>query len=176
MYKWLIALLLCGGLFNTAAAQSDAISTHFKKYVEDERFTVVYVSQRMFSMFADMEVQNMAEEGDKKAQSALQMLEELRGLRILTTETTPNVFYEEASRLVQKGKYSLLMKVRGEGGENVQFLVRENSAGGIEELLLLVGGDEFVLLSIEGNIDLKKIGQLASTFDIKGTEHLKELD
>lgn len=176
MYKFIIALLLCGSIASSASAQSDAISKHFKKYVDDDRFTVVYVSQRMFSMFADMNIKDMAEEGEAEAKAALAMLEELRGLRILTTETTPNLFYDNAVSIINESEYELLMQVRGEGGENVQFHVRDNKSGGIEELLLLVGGDEFVLLSIEGNIDLKKIGKLAATMNIKGTEHLKELE
>lgn len=158
-----------------ASAQSDAISSYFAQYVDDDRFTVVYVSPKMFDMIAKLDLADLAGKGDKEAQVALEMIKDITGLRILTTEITPNAFYKEAMKKLNTGGMESLMTVRTKGGENVNFYVRE--AGNlIKELLLVVGGDEFVALSIEGNIDLKKISKLAKALDVKGAEHLEELD
>ena len=68
------------------------------------------------------------------------------------------------------------MTVRDEG-ENVHFWVKDDCGNIINDLLLLVGGaDDLVLLSFVGNIDLKKISKLASSVDIDGLEHLEKLD
>ena len=58
------------------------------------------------------------------------------------------------------------MTVRSQDGDNVEFLVQENKeTKKISELLLLSGGDEFVLLSFVGNLDMEKIVRLAQEMD-----------
>lgn len=171
-YFGAIAILLVA---NLASAQSDAISSYFAQYVEDERFTVVYISPKMFDMIAKLDLAELADNGDKEAKVALEMISDISGLRILTSEQTPNVFYKEAKSKLTNSSMESLMTVRTDDGENVNFYVKE-SGDTINELLLLVGGDEFVMLSIEGNIDLKKISKLAKALDVKGAEHLEELD
>jgi hypothetical protein len=66
------------------------------------------------------------------------------------------------------------MTVRDEG-TNVEFLVKD-TGDIINELLLLVGGDEFVMMSFVGNIDLDKISKLANSLDIDGAQHLDKLE
>jgi hypothetical protein len=58
------------------------------------------------------------------------------------------------------------MTVRNADEQNVDFLVKEDAAGTMEELLLLVGGgEEFVLMSFVGKIDMEKISRLINEFD-----------
>ncbi|HMR44587.1 MAG TPA: DUF4252 domain-containing protein, partial [Saprospiraceae bacterium] len=159
-----------------AKAQNDAISKYFNQYVNDNRFTVVYISPKMFDMFTKLDIAELAGEGDKDAQIALEVAKDLRGLRILTTKETPDKFYKEATQKIGTTGYESLMTVRSKEGENVQFFVKDNGGEIVHELLLFVGGGEFVMLSIEGNISLKKIGKLAKMMDVKGAKHLEELD
>lgn len=158
------------------AAQNDAISKYFNQYVNDENFTVVYISPKMFDMFAKLDIAELADEGDPEAKVALEVIKDLKGLRILTTEKTPAVYYKEAMSKLNTSGMESLMTVRSKEGENVNFYVKDDGGNIIHELLLLVGGDEFVMLSFEGNIDLKKIGKLAKMMDVKGASHLEELD
>ena len=151
-----------------AGAQADAISTYFEKYMDDERFTMVYVSPKMFELVSKVSSEEMD-------QDVKDILKDLKGLRILTTELNSEGFYSEAKKMIDTKQYEILMTVRDEGS-NIEFLVKEK-ADIIEELLLLVGGsDEFVLMSFVGNLNLKKIAKLGETLDIEGVQHLEKLD
>ncbi|MCB0706380.1 MAG: DUF4252 domain-containing protein [Saprospiraceae bacterium] len=158
----IFALLFTLTATNFVQAQdADAISKYFNKYVEDERFTVVYISGKMFDMFGRMEL----DLEDQEIDAVMEVVKELKGLRILVAEEDVAGLYEEATSTISTKEYEVLMKIRSADGENVQFLVKD-SGDTINELLLLVGGeDEFVLMSFVGNIDLSKIGQLAKAFE-----------
>lgn len=166
--KQIFLLFICLVISAASAnGQIDAIEKYFDKYVEDERFTVVYVSPKMFQMVAKVASEDMD-------QDAKDVISNLKGLRILTTEENTEAFYEEAKKKINTKEYEVLMTVRDEG-ENVQFLVKD-TGDVIHELLLLVGGSEdFVLMSFVGDIDLAKISKLAANMDIDGAEHLEKL-
>jgi len=147
--------------------QSDAIEKYFDKYMDDENFTVVYVSPKMFEMVAKIAPEDL--DSDTK-----DVIKDLKGLRILTTDYNTKAFYKEAKSLIDTKEYEILMTVRDEG-TNVEFLVKDQGDI-INELLLLVGGDEFVMMSFVGDIDLNKISKLANSIDIDGMEHLDNLN
>ncbi len=149
---------------SAVTAQEDAISKYFAKYVDDERFTVVYVSGKMFQMIQNMDI----DLDDEEAEAILSVCKNLKGLRILTTDS-PGNFYEEASKIINKNQYETLLSVREGKSENVQFLVKQNGDT-LNELLLLVGGEseDFVLISFIGDIDMKEIGKLTKAFDKDG--------
>jgi hypothetical protein len=151
-------------------AQNDAITRFFSKYSEDERFTTIYVSQKMFQLVAKVETD------DADWNSMREVIKDLGGLRVLTCDSiTDGVqLYKEALSKVPQNEYSELLTVR-DGQENVRIWIKDQG-NIINELLLLVGApDEFVLLSFVGKIDLEKIGSLSKTLDIKGAEHLDKI-
>jgi len=169
-YLSLLTIVLIG--FLSPLNAQDAITKYFNQYVDDERFTVVYISPKMFEILGKLDIDELQ---DEEAQIIMDVVSELEGLRVLTTEETPLKFYEEAKSKINTKEYEVLLTVRDEG-ENVQFLIKDEG-NTINELLLLVGGeDEFVLLSFMGNIDLDKIAQLAKKLDVKGVEHLDKLE
>ncbi|MBL4649227.1 MAG: DUF4252 domain-containing protein, partial [Aureispira sp.] len=104
----------------------------------------------------------------------MEILQGLKSLQVLTTEENGKKYYEEAIKLIDQSEYKMLMKVK-DGDTNVQFLIKKEG-NEVKELLLLVGGDEFVLLSIMGNINLKKISKLAKHMNIQGMEHLDKVE
>ena len=170
-YLSLLIIVLIG-LSSPLNAQSDAISKYFEQYMDDERFTVVYISPKMFEILGKLDLDELKEE---EAQIIMDVVKDLKGLRVLTTEESPLDFYNEAKSKINTSEYEILLTVRDEG-ENVQFLIKD-SGDIINELLLLVGGqDEFVMLSFMGDIDLDKISQLAKKLDVKGVDHLDKLD
>jgi hypothetical protein len=164
-----IFFLLFALMTFTGFGQSDAISKFFDKYVDDEQFTVVYISPKMMEMVVDLS----EEEGD--AAEVDEVLSGIKGIRILTTEQNTLQYYKEALSVLELNQYEVLMQVR-DGDENVRFLVKDEGPR-VKELLLLVGGeDDFVLISFVGDIDLKKISKLGDKMDIEGLEHLEELE
>jgi hypothetical protein len=161
-------ILMAMTVFSLAGnAQNDAISKYFSKYMDDESFTMVYVSPKMFNLVSKLDIDDM--DADVK-----ELLKGIKGLRILTTENDPMAYYHEAVANFGISEYESLMTVRSDN-EKVNFLIKSNDDI-VEELLLLVGGDEFVMLSFIGNIDLNKISKLAGSMDIDGMEHLEKIE
>lgn len=159
----------------TVQAQADAISKYFDQYIDDDRFTSVYISHKLFKMIQKIDLQGIDDIDEAEAKMAMEVLDQLKGLRILTTEEEPLKFYKEVTKSLNTDEYDLLLSVKDKG-ENVRIWTRDKGDI-INELLLLVGGDgEFVMLSLLGNIDLAKISTLAKTLDIDGIEHLDKIN
>ena len=152
-----------------AAFTQSSVQSFFDKYQDNESFTQINISQKMFQLISNMEV-----EADEKDE-ILELIQALKGLKILTTTTDPQKYYKEFNASFDKSVYEELMTVK-ENNSDITFLVRDSDGGNIvSELLLLVGGEEdFVLMSFEGKIPLNKIGKLASGLNISGTEHLEK--
>lgn len=147
----------------------DAIEKFFSEYQESEDFTSIFISKLMFGMMSN------ATSDDPEGQEVLDVIKDLTGLRILTSDNAPDGFYSKAHRLLQTKDYQSLMTIREEDS-NVDFLVLEGDNDQIKELILLTGEDKsVVLMSFKGNLDLNKISRLSKTLDIDGAEHLKKL-
>lgn len=165
--KYFLSLVLFSYLALSVQAQesANAIERYFSQYLDDERFSVVYISPKLFQMIDRIGAEQL-ELNETEAAAFRDVARDLRGLRILSTDVNAQQFYQEAKQRINTKDYELLMTVRDHGKENVEFLVRENSEGIIEELLLLAGGvDEFTLLSFVGRIDLDKVSRLAREMD-----------
>jgi hypothetical protein len=130
-------------------AQNTPVDELFEKYSGKEGFTSVYITSYMFSMFADMETEDP--EFDE-------LVKNLTGIKILATDEnySGNVnFYTEIINKIPLSKYKELMVIK-EKDQDVKFLIHEKD-GKITELLLIAGGkNENALISIQGNIELKK--------------------
>lgn len=163
--KYLLVISFC--LLTWSMNAQNAIEKYFQQYEDASGFTSVYISEHMFGLFADLEIE------DKEDAEIVQLIGGLKSLHILTTEDNAKKYYQEALQRINRSEYELLMKVKDDG-TNLQFLIKKNG-NLIEELLLLVDDDEFVLLSIVGNIDLKKISRLAKHMDVDGLEHLEKV-
>ncbi len=160
------------GFTANSYAQVDAIDKYFSKYVEDDNFTSVFISPKMFELISKIDLDEI--DSDPEAKLVMDVVSDLKGLRVLTTDVDPGLRYKEAMGLINPNEYETLMTVK-DGNENIRFWVKD-SGDIINELLLVVGGDdEFVLLSFVGNIDLAKISKLANQIDVKGAEHLEKI-
>jgi hypothetical protein len=156
----------------TTFAQGDAISKFFSKYQNDETFTQVTISSKMFGLLTNMEVD------DKEDQEVINAISKLKGLRILAKEETRDgrMLYKEALGLVPGKEYEELMSVRDED-KDMKFFIKEMSPGKIAELVMVAGGnDDFMVLSLFGEIDLKQIGKIGSKMDIDGLDNLHRLN
>jgi len=154
----------------TAVNGQDVISKFFTKYQDDETFTNVNISSKMFGLFTEMDAQTPE---DKEV---LDAISKLKGLKILAKENTRNSreLYNEALALIPKN-FEELMSVRDKD-KDMKFMIQENG-GKISEMLMVVGGNEdFMIMSIFGEIDLKQISRIGSKMNIKGLENLHNMD
>ena len=148
--------------------QEDAITKYFNKYIDDTRFSAVYISPKMFTMVSKIEIENMEPE-------VQEVIRSLKGLRVLHTEQNAMQYYQEALKAINTNEYELLLTAR-DNGENVRFMVKSNGDI-VQELLMIVGGEKnFAMLSFLGNIDLKKIGKLAKALNIDNLQYLNKLE
>jgi hypothetical protein len=151
-------------------AQGDAIAKFFAKYQDDETFTQVKVSQKMFGLFTNMDVDKPE---DKEV---LDAISKIQGLRVLAKHETRDsrTLYKEALAAIPSN-YEELMSVRDKD-KDMKFYIKEISSGKIGELVMVMGGnDEFMLLTLFGEIDLKKIAHIGKKMNIDGLENLEKI-
>ncbi len=153
-----------------ANAQSEAITKFFGKYQDNPDFTQVTVSSKMFGLFTNMEV----EKPDDK--EILEAISKIKGLRVIAKDQARDSreLYKEALSIVPKD-YEELMFVRDKD-QDMKFLIKE-SGGKISELLMIAAGnDDFKMLSLFGEIDLKKVSRIGSKMSIDGLEQLHKME
>ena len=152
-------------------AQDAAISSLFDKYADNEELTKVNISQKMFSLFTNLEPD------DPETKELANAISKLKGVKILASDSIANgrKYYQEASKNIRKSQFEELMSVR-DGDKDMVFMIKE-SGGIINELLMLVGGDhQFVAMDLFGEIDLKQISKLSKGMNMKGMEYLENID
>lgn len=168
--KKIIVLLIVMAVGTGVYAQSEAVSKFFAKYATDESFTTATISSKMFSLITNMDVQTPE---DKEVVEAIS---KLKGLKVLGKENTSDArsLYKEAYALVSTKDYEELMSVRDKD-KDMKFFIRE-SGGKVNELLMVMGGtDDFMLLSLFGEIDLKAISKIGRKMNVDGLEQLEKI-
>ncbi|MFT6000863.1 MAG: hypothetical protein ACI81P_003328 [Neolewinella sp.] len=159
--KYLIALLLCLYLAPATAQKvpQDAISTYFSEYIDNEDFTIVYISGKIFQLVKDAKL-DLEDMDEKEVEAVLQVVKDIQGIRILHTDENVKSHWEAAKKRIPTDKYELLFKVRTKDGDNVEAFIQDENAV-ISELFLLIGAvDNFAMFSFVGNIDLTKLSDL----------------
>lgn len=168
--KKIIALLIIMAAGTGVYAQSEALSKLFAKYATDESFTTATISSKMFSLITNMDVQTPE---DKEIVDAIS---KLKGLKVLGKENTSDArsLYKEAYAVVTAKEYEELMSVRDKD-KDMKFYIRE-TGGKINELVMVMGGaDDFMLLSLYGEIDLKAISRIGRKMNVGGLEKLEKI-
>lgn len=159
--KYLFSLLLCLYLVPASAQKlpQDAISTYFSEYVDDQDFTVVYVSGKVFQLFKDAQL-DLEDLDEEEVEAVLKVVQDIQGIRVLHTDENAMAHWKEAKNRIPTDKYELLFKVRTKDGDNVEAFIQDEEAV-ISELFMLIGaGDNFAMLSFVGSIDLTKLSDL----------------
>ena len=167
--KNFIAIILCFltvGVFG----QSAGVASYIEKYGDNSEFTTITVNKKMFQMLAT------AANGDKDMDPDVkEMIDNLDELKILTTKSGIGTHYKEANKLIEGDGFEELMNVKDKG-DNVRFMVKDSDGGNIvDELIMIVSGEEFVLLDFIGKIDLTKVAKLGKSINMGGLEHLEKI-
>ncbi len=164
-----ILLTVCIGI--SASAQNDVVTKLFDEYYDDENFTKISVSNKMFELFTHIEP------GDEDEEEILEAVSKLKGLKVIAADSVgnSNKLYTNAVKKVSGNGYEELMEVK-DARENMKFMIKEKD-GIIDELVMVVGGNKsFFIMSLYGEIDLKTISKLSKSMNVKGMEYLKQLD
>lgn len=144
-----------------AMAQKSPVDKLFEKYANRDGITTVNISGALLSFAA---------QADGKSAEA-DMISKLKGIRILTVEDDAlnkelDFFKEmEGDSFFKKNDYESLMEITDKD-EIVRFYARKADGGQFSELLLIVGGDDNTLISIQGLIDPANIGKITGALDI----------
>lgn len=152
----LVALLLPAW----GMAQSSPVDKLFAKYANRDGMTTVNISGALLS-FATQTSDNKDAE----------MMKNLKGIRILTVEDEElnkklDFFKEmEGDSFFKNNGYESLMEVT-EKNEVVRFYARKGEKGMFSELLLVIGGDENTIISIQGIIDPNNIAKITGALNV----------
>ncbi|MBV6645145.1 MAG: DUF4252 domain-containing protein [Cyclobacteriaceae bacterium] len=160
-------MAIASGVF----AQGAIISKYFDQFSNNDEYVKVSVSSKMFSLFTELEP-DTEEEKD-----FLEAISKLKGLKMIMGDSVTDAakLYSKAIADVDKAGYEELMTVK-DAEENIKFSIKDSN-GIIQELIMVGGGkNDFVILSLFGEIDLKNISKLAKTMKVDGLSRLKKLD
>ena len=151
-------------------AQSNPVDEMFNRYSEKQGFTVVSISSKMFSLFANKDPEN------KDADNIISRLKSIKILSVEDSLLNKNLnFYTELSKKLDLSVYEELMAVK-EGSDITKFLIKQ-TGNTISELLVIKGGPGGnSLISIKGELNLKNISDLSKSLDMKELKSLDKID
>lgn len=154
----------------------------FDKYEDNDEVTFVAMQPKMFQMLGKMSVSS----DDPEAKDFFELVNSITSFRVITTASSSisNDIDGWVSKRLKGSSYEELMRVR-DGDSNVKFYVKEGKDDDhVKELLMFVTGMkdknieiegrkmETVLLSLTGDIDLRKIGKLTDKMNLPGGKQL----
>jgi hypothetical protein len=157
-----LVVLLAVLLPMAVLAQKSPVDKLFEKYANQKGFTTVNISGKLLGFAGQIDT------GDEKTK---EMLSSLNGIRVLTVEddelNQKIDFYKELedAGFFKNNEYEVLMEVTEED-EVVRFLAKDAGNGKISDLLLVVGGDDNALISIQGIIDPQNIGKITKAVNV----------
>jgi len=148
-----------------ANAQKTPIDELFDKYYGREGFTTVLVTEDMFEVVTKMETSN----GDLNG-----VLGKIKRVRVLAQEDenpdAEKINFMDELKGVKFDDYKELVVVK-EADQDVLVLAKEDG-GKLSEFLVLVSGDDNVLVSIEGKFTMEDLEALS---DMDGLEALEDV-
>lgn len=157
-------------VFSLTIQAQTSIDRYFEQYQEDERFSRVSVSSRMFNLFMELEMD------DPNEQEFIQTISKLTGLKVLIGKEV-----EEAQNLYNSvvelpaSDMDELMTV-SDNEKEIRFYITE-SGGNISELLMVgYEGQQVMIMSLTGDIDLKEIAALSKKVNIEGFDNFKSVE
>ena len=149
-------------------------------FEDDIDVSSVVVSKNMFKLLSKIDI----ETNDPETQEFMELVENLDQIKIFTTDKpaiAAKMGTAVTSYLSQGKGLTELMRVKDDG-KNIKFYSREGkNENYVSELLMFLNGKEngkdmAVVMSITGNIDLKKISKLTKDLNIPGSDAIKDLE
>ncbi len=140
-------------------AQNSAVDKLFAKYKGQPGITTVSISPELFQMVNAMGIEELEDQDlplDKVASIKILTIEDDKGYEDVN-------FYNEIKKDLKVDDFAEVMTV-DDGGEVVRMWMKVDK-NTVSEFLLIVGGDDNVLIYITGNFDMKDLEELAEHMD-----------
>jgi len=170
--KKLVLVVFAAMMCSVCFAQNNAISKYFSTYQKDKDFTKLSVTSKMFSLFTEIDAE------DPDEQELLEAMSKIKGIKAIfndKSDQSSKLYYDAIDKASSDGSYEELMTIE-DAEENVMFMISDNN-GIINELLMIVGGNNnFMVMTVYGEIDLSQIARLARVLNIKGMEQFRALE
>ncbi len=156
MKKAILSILLLATITFTFAQKN-----YFDKFSDMDGVTSVYISKSMLSMLKDSKA-------DFNGVDVGSFLNKLSSILILTSEdkkVAPQML-SLANERVKGRDYELLMRVKSDDNDNVNFFMRGKPEK-INELIMIVAGNdgENVIMQFLGDFTLKDVQQMTEGFN-----------
>lgn len=154
--------LLCLPLFLNA--QSKSIENFYNRYKGMDEVLAINISGALINfVFAN------SDEGDEEAAS------KITNIRVLLVEkgsVVKNRDYNSLLKSIKKDNFEELMRIK-DGGDAVNFHLREKGNRITDVLVTIHGEDNFLMLNLEGSFDYEDLNEL--DLNLEGGEHLKKI-
>jgi hypothetical protein len=140
-------------------AQNSAVDNLFNKYKGKEGVTTVQISPELFQMVNALGIDEF-----DNSEIPFDKVASVKILTIEDAETNQGVnFYEEIKGELKTVDFAEVMTV-DDGGETVRMWMKADKSV-VKEFLLIVGGEDNVLIYITGNFNMNDLEGLAESFD-----------
>jgi hypothetical protein len=157
--KRIILILIAVALPAFLLAQNSAVDKIFEKYKGQEGVTTVNISPELFQILDGMDVEEI-----DNSEIPFDKVGSLQVLTIEDPELNKGVnFYDEIKNDLKTDDYAEVMTV-DDGDETVRMWIKTDG-NNVAEFLLIVGGDENVLVYITGSFNMNDLEDLADSFD-----------
>jgi len=144
-------------------SQHEDIEMFYNKHVGNEKITNISLNGWILSLASKMSDENGTE-----------ILEKITKLRVLVAEDNviPTSDIKQLMKDVRSNQYEDLVVVREED-TRVNIMLREEGKTITNVLIVVRSDDEFILLSLEGNLNFDDLKEL--DFDIEGGDFFKKI-
>lgn len=146
-------------------AQNPNVKAFYDKYMGYDNVTNVSLQGWVLKMAA-----NFTE--DENGEQLLQKITKLRVMVMEEGNLVSKNDYQNLVRNIEKDHFEKLMEVR-DGGEKIDFFIQEDGEEVSNLLMLINGKDEFILVSLEGNLKFSDLQEL--NFEIDGGDQFKKI-
>jgi hypothetical protein len=152
----------------------------FDSYEGEKDVTSIVVTKNMFKLLAEIDL----ESDDPEVKEYLELVNNLDNIKIFVTENAAiasKMSADVKKYVASTSSLNELMRVKDEG-KNIKFYSKEGkSSSFVSELLMFMEGDidgkeGTMIMSITGNIDLKKISKLTKDLNVPGSDELKKIE
>lgn len=158
---------LCIVLFIAAWCRVDAqdIVSDFLKGKERN-------TEKMYVSISGKMLQLMAESDPKADKEFLKLLKDISKVKFVSGFEMEGDDRKKLNKLLEA--YEELMVVTEE--DKISMFTKEKKGKIVEFVLCIESDDHLVLMSITGDLDVKKLSKLAKNVKIDGMEHLEKLE